>query len=282
MSDLEDDAGIDTAGSMSGDEAAVDGFADAMGKILGEHVAEDVNPVMLKRKTEQMRAIERAKAKQRAERAKREKRGARVDPGYVPPSGSDPASLTKERQLRRLATTGVVTLFNTIRKVQKQEKTEQQGAAGGAAGAAPLKSLSKGDFLGMLKGGGGGGAASASVAGSGAGGGGPSKGTGKGTASSFLADDYMLGGKMSDWHSGQQAQRPKGPRGAAATMEAAGDEDLGWDDDVLPTQKQIDTAKAQERGEQKKRVKAEINRKQSARPSAAASANKSRAKKRKR
>ena len=87
---------------------------------------------------------------------------------------------------------------------------------------------------------------------------------------------------MSDWHSGQQAQRPKGPRGAAATMEAAGDEDLGWDDDVLPTQKQIDTAKAQERGEQKKRVKAEINRKQSARPSAAASANKSRAKKRKR
>ena len=136
MSDLEDDDAIDTAGSISGDEAAVDGFADAMGKILGEHVAEDANPVMLKRKTEQMRAIERAKAEQRAERARRQKRIARVDPGFAPPSGSDPVALTKERQLRRLATTGVVTLFNTIRKVQKQEKAEQTSA--GAAGTAPL------------------------------------------------------------------------------------------------------------------------------------------------
>ena len=62
--------------------------------------------------------------------------------------GEDPASDQKEKQLNRLATKGVVLLFNAVAKAQKQ----RQEAAGSTVAGAKAARLSKASFLAQLKG----------------------------------------------------------------------------------------------------------------------------------
>jgi hypothetical protein len=226
-----------------GPARAKDGFADAMAKVLGESVGAAKRPIMAKRTTEAMRSIAADRAAAKLERQRRQAKKARADPGYVKPSASNPAELTKERMLRKLGTTGVVTLFNTIRKVQRQETDadaagEGRKGAGGGKDKDKVKGLSKDDFLGMLK----------TTAGSAK----PSKAAIKAKAGAAagptgfaaLQEGFMMGGKMSDWHHGG---------GGGSDDEAQDDEAaLGWDDDALPSEAQQKTARDMERGEEKK------------------------------
>ena len=62
--------------------------------------------------------------------------------------GENPTADQKEKQLNRLATKGVVLLFNAVAKAQKQ----RQEAAGATVAGAKAARLSKASFLAQLKG----------------------------------------------------------------------------------------------------------------------------------
>lgn len=62
----------------------------------------------------------------------------------IPVRGADPAADTRERQLQKLATRGVVLLFNAVSKAQKQKKDAE--AAGSKAAAKAAKAAKTGIF----------------------------------------------------------------------------------------------------------------------------------------
>ncbi|GBF99622.1 hypothetical protein Rsub_12301 [Raphidocelis subcapitata] len=68
----------------------------------------------------------------------------------VPRKGEDPAHDVREKQLQRLATRGVVLLFNAVNKAQRQ-KAEAEAAGGVAKRKAAVAKLGKASFLAELK-----------------------------------------------------------------------------------------------------------------------------------
>mmetsp|Transcript_9674 Transcript_9674/g.15882 ORF Transcript_9674/g.15882 Transcript_9674/m.15882 type:complete len:297 (+) Transcript_9674:198-1088(+) len=106
--------------------------------------------VLSKRKTKEMKEIEKHKREAKKQKLiAKEKRRAR-ETGLIKPELSD---IGFERQLRKIATRGVVVLFNAIqthqakdRSVAKEEKKEKPKK--------DLKEVSKNTFLDMLKKGG--------------------------------------------------------------------------------------------------------------------------------
>ena len=58
----------------------------------------------------------------------------------------------KEKQLSRLATRGVVLLFNAVAKAQKERQEAGAPGSGGAGGGARATRLNKASFLAQLKG----------------------------------------------------------------------------------------------------------------------------------
>ena len=100
-----------------------DGLADMMSKILNQNIGDKV-PVLAKRKTTMMKEMEGKQGD--AERLKRqriEKRAEREKQLVVP----DHTSADFERQLRKLATRGVVALFNAVAK-SKKEAADKEAA----------------------------------------------------------------------------------------------------------------------------------------------------------
>jgi hypothetical protein len=68
----------------------------------------------------------------------------------VPRKGEDPAHDVREKALQRLATRGVVLLFNAVNKAQKQ-KAEAEAAGGVSKRKAAAAKLGKASFLAELK-----------------------------------------------------------------------------------------------------------------------------------
>jgi len=71
-------------------------------------------------------------------------------PQTIPKKGEAPAHDQREKQLQRLATRGVVLLFNAVHKAQKQ-KAEAEAAGGVAKRKAAVAKLGKASFLTELK-----------------------------------------------------------------------------------------------------------------------------------
>ncbi|KAF8072477.1 RPH1 [Scenedesmus sp. PABB004] len=151
----------------------------------------------------------------------------------VPRKGEDPAADAREKQLQKLATRGVVLLFNAVNKAQKAKRDAD--AAGGKAAKGAAKA-SRAGFLAELKAGG---AAAAAAAGAGAGAGderlvpggrprGAAPAPAAGSAGwSVLGEGFpgLSGGvKMKDWD--KAAPSDDEPDGAAL----AGSDDGGSDD----------------------------------------------------
>lgn len=98
-----------------------DGMADMMSKILNQSVGAKI-PVLAKRKSNIVKEIEQDKAELlRLKRQKAERKAEKTKQMVVP----DQTTADFERQLRKLATRGVVALFNAISK-QKREKAAEQ------------------------------------------------------------------------------------------------------------------------------------------------------------
>lgn len=141
------------------EEGGTDGFANVMAKLLGQRVTKSV-PVLAKRKTQQIRAIEQDHKERRELHEKRMNRLAEREKQHVVPS-----LLTQdhERKLRRIATRGVVALFNAIATAKKEAVAMNAAVAETGSGASAalaqqpsgqeIKRMTQANFLDMLKGG---------------------------------------------------------------------------------------------------------------------------------
>lgn len=111
----EEDENQSSDGSGNENEG-FDGMADMMNKILHQNV-DKKNPVLSKRKTAIMKEMEVSKEDKERLKALRMERKIKKERQLVVP---DHATADYERQLRKLATRGVVALFNAIAKSKKE------------------------------------------------------------------------------------------------------------------------------------------------------------------
>lgn len=125
-----------------------------MAKLLGRRLTGVANPVLAKRRTAMMKseAAQRHKRDDAVTAAKARKTSRRAHL-------ADPAaafSVVKEKELKRVATKGVVALFNAIRKQQRTAEGDgEKGVAADPEEAAKrqkrAKVASKQSFLALLK-----------------------------------------------------------------------------------------------------------------------------------
>uniref|UniRef100_K9IZG4 RRP15-like protein n=1 Tax=Desmodus rotundus TaxID=9430 RepID=K9IZG4_DESRO len=207
--DNEDEAGPGDGDSEGAADARVDanaGWADAMAKILNKKTPTS-KPTILVRNRE----LEKEKEKLKQERLEKRKQLdrkrewemlCRVKPDVI-------RDKETERNLQRIATRGVVQLFNAVQKHQKNVDEKVKEAGGSMRKRAKLIStVSKKDFISVLRGMDG----SADE---------PSS-TGRGSKArqtevkeegpswSILREDFMMGASMKDWD-----QESDGPHGSS-------------------------------------------------------------------
>ncbi|XP_071506231.1 RRP15-like protein [Diadema antillarum] len=172
------------------------GWADAMASILRKEAPEGSSAVLAKSKDyakakeqEHKEFMERLKEKQSK---KKWENMARAIPKVT--------DRERERALQRIATKGVVQLFNAVKKQQKTREEKLKEVGGSQRKQAKVEaSLTKGDFLDMLRG-----TPAPSKTDSN-----PKSRAGLSSSSQpatkehpswgVLRDDFMLGAKMKDW-----------------------------------------------------------------------------------
>mmetsp|Transcript_19964 Transcript_19964/g.18134 ORF Transcript_19964/g.18134 Transcript_19964/m.18134 type:complete len:149 (+) Transcript_19964:84-530(+) len=102
-------------------EQKVDRFATTLQQILQQNVDNKI-PVLSKRKTDYMTMIEQQREEsERIKRLKLEHKSDREKQSITP----DFSSAIKERQLKKLATRGVIALFNAIAKAKRESSNDQ-------------------------------------------------------------------------------------------------------------------------------------------------------------
>ena len=200
----EDEAtGNDGLGEKNSGLGGGGGFADALQKILKKQVPSDSpgGSILSKRKTPNMRLIEKEMKEARERKRAKETKKDKDMIGLVIPSYK---TLNYERQLRRVATRGVVSLFNAVKTAQTSKDNVDSLSSGGGRGD---KGISKDKFFDML--------ADGAASGSGAANSSSTKsrqqkdssttiGSGKdgktgGKGADWLDDDFMMGAKMRNW-----------------------------------------------------------------------------------
>uniref|UniRef100_A0A674EBN0 RRP15-like protein n=1 Tax=Salmo trutta TaxID=8032 RepID=A0A674EBN0_SALTR len=168
------------------------GWAEAMAKILQKKTPESKPSILLKNKQ-----LDKMKEKQKKDNLERKKQidkkrawemMCREKPDFV-------KDRENERNLQRVATRGVVQLFNAVRKHQKTVDEKVKEAGGSERKKAKLlSSVSKKDFINVLRG---------------------TEGEEK-PAWSVLRDDFMMGASMKDWdkESDEEGGEEEAPGGA--------------------------------------------------------------------
>ncbi|XP_067458628.1 RRP15-like protein isoform X1 [Thunnus thynnus] len=184
----DEDAGEEEDGDDSNANA---GWAEAMAKILGKKTPESKTSILVKNKE-----LDKIKEKEREEQQERKKQFdkkrawemmCREKPDLV-------KDRETERALQRIATRGVVQLFNAVRKHQKtiDDKVKEVGGSERKK-AKILSSVSKKDFIDVLRRTEGSSGVTVKT----------EKDTGAAAeekpAWSVLRDDFMMGATMKDW-----------------------------------------------------------------------------------
>ncbi|XP_067366066.1 RRP15-like protein isoform X2 [Channa argus] len=167
------------------------GWAEAMAKILGKKTPESKSTILVKNKE-----LDKIKEKERHEQLERKKQVDKKRAWEM--LCRDKPDIVKDREtektLQRIATRGVVQLFNAVRKHQKTMEDKVKEAGGSERKKAKiLSSVSKKDFIDVLR---------RTEEGSK-----DSDKKKKNTASlaeekpgwSVLRDDFMMGATMKDW-----------------------------------------------------------------------------------
>lgn len=187
LSDSENAAGASVGANV--------GWADAMAKILNKKTPKSKPTILVKN-----RELDKEKEKLKQERLEKRKQldkkrewemMCRVKPDVVQDKEA-------ERNLQRIATRGVVQLFNAVQKHQKNVDEKVREAGGSIRKRAKLLSaVSRKDFISVLRGT------------DGSTGGRSSPGTNaeakqmegkeEGPGWSILRDDFMMGASMKDW-----------------------------------------------------------------------------------
>jgi hypothetical protein len=132
------------------DAASTDGagFGAAMSKIMARDLTGKATPVLAKRKTAQAKQADKAALAIKEDAKKRKLRKRARKAHLVVP---DPLQADFERQLRKVATKGVVALFNAIAKHQRAIETATEDLTRTGQKAKVVTSQNK-TFLDMLKG----------------------------------------------------------------------------------------------------------------------------------
>nr|XP_030124999.3 RRP15-like protein [Taeniopygia guttata] len=172
------------------------GWADAMAKVLNKKIPQNKSTILAKNKSlekeREKKKQERQEKKIRLEKKREWEMMCRVKPDVV-------KDREKERNLQRIATRGVVQLFNAVRTHQKKMEEEVKKAGSSEWKRAKLiSSVSKRDFIDVLR----------NMDGAK----GAKNPAGKATKSkqgevkseegpewNILRDDFMMGASMKDW-----------------------------------------------------------------------------------
>ncbi|XP_043780162.1 RRP15-like protein [Cervus elaphus] len=197
--DNEDEAEPREDDNASAAEAGVGtnaGWADAMARILNKKIPES-KPTILVRNRELEKEKEKLKRERLEKRKQLDKKRewemmCRVKPDVVKDKET-------ERNLQRIATRGVVQLFNAVQKHQKNVDEKVKEAGGSIRKRAKLiSSVSKKDFINVLRGMDGNASEKTS-----AGKNSKAKQTEakseEGPGWTILRDDFMMGASMKDW-----------------------------------------------------------------------------------
>ncbi|XP_062848207.1 RRP15-like protein [Trichomycterus rosablanca] len=186
-----EEAEDETEGNDDAEENANAGWAAAMAKILAKKTPEDKPCILLKNKQRDKLTEKEQKEKQQRKKKADKKRKwemmSRVKPDVV-------QDKERERNLQRIATRGVVQLFNAVRQHQKNVDDKMKEVGGSERKKAKvLSTISKKDFIDVLKGSAG---CNTSVR--------IEKSMSKEPkeekpAWSVLRDDFMMGAAMKDW-----------------------------------------------------------------------------------
>ncbi|XP_419413.2 RRP15-like protein [Gallus gallus] len=197
--DDEDEAAVvehvaeETANSKAGPGS---GWADAMAKVLNKKIPQNKSIILAKSKK-----LEKEREKERQERLEKRRKldkkrewemMCRVKPDVV-------KDRDRERNLQRIATRGVVQLFNAVRTHQKNvDEKVKKGARSERQRAKLLSSVSKKDFINVLRSmeGAKGNRNSARKAAKSKQGEVKSE---EGPEWNILRDDFMMGASMKDW-----------------------------------------------------------------------------------
>ncbi|XP_030249009.1 RRP15-like protein isoform X2 [Sparus aurata] len=194
-----EDADDTDGGKNEGDDGTANaGWAEAMAKILGKKASESNSGILVKNKE-----LDKIKEKERQEQLERKKqvdkkRAWEMMYREKPDKVKDRET---ERTLQRVATRGVVQLFNAVKKHQKTIDAKVKEVGGSERKKAKfLSSVSKKDFIDVLR---------RTEGGSEV----PRK-TEKAAAAeekpawSVLRDDFMMGGTMKDWDKDSDTEEP--------------------------------------------------------------------------
>ncbi|XP_015266486.1 PREDICTED: RRP15-like protein [Gekko japonicus] len=177
-------------------DAANPGWADAMAKVLNKTVPKSKRTILVKNKArdkEREREKQERLEKRRQLDKKREWEAmCRVKPDVV-------KDRETERNLQRIATRGVVQLFNAVRKHQRnvEEKAKEAGTSDRKR-AKLISSVSKRDFINVLRGMEGTEVEQNTIRKSLKSKQGDAKSE-EGPAWSILRDNFMMGASMKDW-----------------------------------------------------------------------------------
>lgn len=192
--ELEPQAAADPENAAERGLGANEGWADAMAKILNRKIPKSKGTILIKNKQ-----LEKEKEKLKQERLERraqlDKRRewemmCRVKPDVVKDKET-------ERNLQRIATRGVVQLFNAVQKHQKNvdEKVKEAGSSIRKR-AKLISSVSKKDFINVLRGMDG---SSQEKSGKNQKGKQSPGNSEEGPSWKILRDDFMMGAAMKDW-----------------------------------------------------------------------------------
>ncbi|XP_055359447.1 RRP15-like protein isoform X2 [Betta splendens] len=190
--DEKDGEEYDGDGDEKGDESNMNaGWAEAMAKILGKKTPERKSSILLRNKQ-----LDKMKERQKQEQLERKKQVDKRQAWEI--MFMEKPDIVKnretERALQRIATRGVVQLFNAVRKHQKTMEHKIQELGGSERKKAKILSLvSKKDFIDVLR-------RNEGVAVE-------SSRTERHTTSaaeekptwSVLTDEFMMGANMKDW-----------------------------------------------------------------------------------
>ncbi|KAG9276394.1 RRP15-like protein [Astyanax mexicanus] len=230
-SDGEESAGEENAsvGESGGEEAEDEddqngdveenpnaGWAEAMAKILGKKTPDGKPCILVKDKKvdklSEKKRKERLEKKKQADKKKAWEMMCRVKPDVV-------QDKERERSLQKIATRGVVQLFNAVRKHQ-QNMDEKIKTVGGSERkkAKIISSVSKKDFIDILRG-----TAGAVVptvkkeqpA--------PEEPKDEKPSWSVLRDDFMMGASMKDWDKASDAEQEEDGSGAGEDLNSDSD-----------------------------------------------------------
>ncbi|CAH0477707.1 unnamed protein product [Peronospora belbahrii] len=179
------------------------GFGDAMNKILAQNVANCAQPILSKRITARMRAIQSDKKETKTARLSAAEKREREQKDMALP---DYSTAVQDRKLRMIATKGVVALFNAIEKHQHQNGKKEESSD------KKVKEMSKDNFLSLLK-----------VS--------QQKTINKSVKTaksswSVVQDDFMMDAKLKDWDNQHGTEIGRVRQKGDADVEAV--EDVAW------------------------------------------------------